>query len=161
LDLLARHPGIRERLHMEVDTVLAGRVAVWEDLPKLNLTRRIVDETLRLRPPAWILDRHVTRNTELGGHFFPAGTSVLYSPYFVPHSNAYLPDPEPFDPDRWLPERKQESPRTAFIPFGAGPRKCIGATFAATGVTIALASIAAQWRVETTTEDPPRPAASL
>ncbi|KAA8886201.1 cytochrome P450 [Nocardia colli] len=161
LDLLARHPDIRDRLHSEVDTVLAGGLAGWDNLPELDLTRRIVTETLRVCPPAWLLDRHVIRDTELGGHLLPAGTPVLYSPYFVHHSHAYFPDPERFDPDRWLPERKHETPRNAFIPFGAGPRKCIADTFATTAVTIALASIAARWRVDTTTADPPQAAASL
>ncbi|MEV6079398.1 cytochrome P450 [Streptomyces sp. NPDC052069] len=144
LDLLARHPGIEQRLHTEVDTVLRGNPASPADLPRLKLTERIITETLRLYPSAWFLTRAVTHDTHLGGYALPAGTNVAYSPYLIHHRPDLHTDPETFDPDRWDPERPQP-PRNAFLPFATGARKCIGDTFAMTEATLALATITARW----------------
>ncbi|MFE3776289.1 cytochrome P450 [Streptomyces sp. NPDC059122] len=147
LDLLARHPEIEQRLHTEVDTVLRGNPATYADLPRLELTGRIVTETLRLYPAAWFLTRSVTEDTRLGRHLLPAGTSLVYSPYLIHHRSDLYADPETFDPDRWDPERPQP-PRSAFIPFAIGARKCIGDTFATTEATLALADITARWSLK-------------
>jgi pentalenene oxygenase len=148
LSLLAEHPGIQRRLHAEVDTVLDGGAAAFEHLPRLNLTGRIVSETLRLRPPAWIATRVTAADTHLGGHHVPAGTTIVYSPYVLHHRPDVFPAPEGFDPDRW--ESPDLSPQHgyAFIPFGGGPRKCIGDKFAVNEAVLALATIAARWRLE-------------
>jgi cytochrome P450 len=149
LYLLARHPGIQHRLHAEADTVLAGRLAAtYDDLPRLELTGRIVTETLRLYPPAWMITRTVTAGTRLGDHLLPAGTPLLYSPYLIHHRGDLYRRPEQFDPDRWAPGQPQP-PRHAIIPFGSGARKCIGDTFAITEATLTLATIAARWHLHT------------
>ncbi|MHB6911833.1 cytochrome P450 [Streptomyces sp. DB-54] len=147
LDLLARHPEIEQRLHTEVDTVLRGNPATYADLPRLELAGRIVTETLRLYPAAWFLTRSVTEDTRLGRHLLPAGTSLVYSPYLIHHRPDLYADPETFDPDRWDPERPQP-PRSAFIPFAIGARKCIGDTFATTEATLARADITARWSLK-------------
>lgn len=147
LDLLARHPEIEQRLHTEVDTVLRGNPATHADLPRLELTERIINETLRLYPQGWFLTRTVTHDTHLGGHPLPAGTSLAYSPYLIHHRPDLYTDPETFDPDRWDPKRPQP-PRHAFIPFATGARKCIGDTFAMAEATLALATITARWRLK-------------
>ncbi|MEU7580743.1 cytochrome P450 [Streptomyces sp. NPDC041068] len=147
LDLLARHPGIERRLHAEVDAVLDGGRATHADLPRLELTHRIITETLRLRPPGWIFTRTVTADTRLGGHLLPAGSSVVYSPYLIHHRQDLYDDPEAFDPDRWDPKRPQP-PRHALLPFASGARKCIGDTFGMTEAVLALATITARWRLE-------------
>lgn len=147
LDLLARHPRIEERLHEEVDAVLRGAAATSADLPRLQLTKQVLTETLRLRPPVWLTTRTVTSETRLGGYVLPAGTNVAYSPYLVHHRADLFERPETFDPDRWDPARPQP-PRHALIPFATGARKCIGDTFAMTEATLALATIAARWRLE-------------
>ncbi|MFD7491118.1 cytochrome P450 [Streptomyces sp. NPDC059832] len=154
LDLLARHPEIEQRLHTEVDTVLRGNPASHADLPRLELTERIITETLRLYPSAWFLTRTVTHDTHLGGHPLPAGTSVAYSPYLIHHRPDLHTDPETFDPDRWDPQRPQ-APRNAFIPFATGARKCIGNTFAMTEATLALATITARWSLKHLPGQPP------
>lgn len=148
LDLLAHHPDVLAALHAEVDTVLGGRVADWHDLANLPLTGRIIEETLRLFPPAWILSRVVTESTELGGHHLPAGTTIVFSPYLLHHLADQFPCPDRFDPDRWLPESVATRPRNTFVAFASGPRKCIGDTYAITVTTLALASITARWSLQ-------------
>ncbi len=143
LYLLARHPRILQRLDTEVDTVLAGRPATYADLPRLELTCRVLTETLRLYPPGWFLTRTVTAPVRLGNHLLPAGTAVAYSTYLVHHRSDLYDDPESFDPDRSAPPS-----RHALFPFGAGARKCVGDTFAMTEATLALATIAARWHLE-------------
>ncbi|MFE0175870.1 cytochrome P450 [Streptomyces sp. NPDC059002] len=146
LDLLARHPGIARRLHAEVDEVLGGARATHADLPRLELTHRVITETLRLRPPGWIFTRAVTADTRLGGHLLPAGSTVVYSPYLIHHRPDLYDEPETFDPDRWDPKRPQP-PRHALLPFASGARKCIGDTFGMTEAVLALATITARWRL--------------
>ncbi|MGI5254386.1 cytochrome P450 [Actinacidiphila glaucinigra] len=143
LDLLARHPEIEQRVHAEVDTVLGGAAATHTDLPDLTLTERVITETLRLRPPGWFITRLDSADTELGGHPLPAGATVAY---LIHHRPDPYDNPEAFDPDRWDPRRPQP-PRHALIPFAAGARKCIGDTFATIEATLALATIAARWRL--------------
>ncbi|OPC77375.1 hypothetical protein B4N89_43460 [Embleya scabrispora] len=147
LYLLGRNPDIRGRLHDEVDAVLCGRVAEFDDIPKLDLTRRVIMESLRLYPPGWLFTRVTTKDTELAGRRLPAGSVVLYSPHIVQHRADLFPEPERFDPDRWLDDGPRP-PRGGFTPFGAGARKCIGEVFALTEATLALASIAARWELD-------------
>ncbi|MER7754178.1 cytochrome P450 [Kitasatospora sp. NPDC097643] len=155
--LLAAHPVIRERLHDELDAVLAGRPARYEDLPALPLTARIVAETLRLYPPVWLLSRTVATDTELGGHHVPAGATLLYSAYLLHHRADLFPCPERFDPDRWLTARP--APGT-YTPFGLGARRCIGDAFGTTEAVLAVATIAARWTVTPTPGRPVRPTRS-
>ncbi|MBV2153057.1 cytochrome P450 [Kitasatospora sp. SUK 42] len=153
--LLAANPPVRERLHTELDTVLDGRPARHEDLPSLPLTGRIVSETLRLHPPAWILSRTVTADTELGGHRVPAGATILYSPYLLHRRADLFPHPGRFDPDRWLTTARP-APGT-YTPFGLGARRCIGDTFGTTEAALAIATIASRWTVTPTPHQSVRP----
>ncbi|MFE0522998.1 cytochrome P450 [Streptomyces sp. NPDC058954] len=150
LHLLGGHPHIAERLHAEADAVLAGGVAGFDDLPRLEVTRNIITETMRLYPPGWLLTRTTTVDAELGGRHIPAGTDVAFSPYQIHHRGDLFTEPERFDPDRWAPDRAGAIPREAFLPFGGGARKCIGDAYALTEATLALATIAARWRLEPT-----------
>lgn len=160
--LLAGHPDIQRRLHTEVDTVLAdGRPATHDDLPRLELTHRVVTETLRLWPPGWILTRVTAVATELGGHAIPAGTPIVFSPYLIHHRPDLYPDPDRFDPDRWLPERAAAIPREAYIPFSAGARKCIGDQFSLTEAALTLATITRHWRLHPIPGCRVRPALSI
>ncbi|MFF4012719.1 cytochrome P450 [Streptomyces sp. NPDC001717] len=148
LHLLGQHPGIEARLHAEVDAVLDGRPAGHADLPRLELTGRIVTETLRLWPPAWVVTRTCMTDTRLGGHQIRAGATVAYSPYLLHHRGDLYPDPDRFDPDRWAPENPQPPRREAYIPFGGGARKCIGDRFGINASVLALATIAGRWRFQ-------------
>ncbi|WP_218023286.1 cytochrome P450 [Nocardia altamirensis] len=144
LHLLAEHPDVAERVCREVDTALADRPATFADLPALELTGRVVAETLRLYPPLWFLTRVTTSDTELGGHRMPAGSTVVCSPYLIHHRDDRHADPERFDPDR----HGERLPRGALVPFGAGARRCIGDSFATAEVTLALATLTTRWRFE-------------
>ncbi|HXL88889.1 MAG TPA: cytochrome P450 [Streptosporangiaceae bacterium] len=144
LYLLARHPGIQRQLQDEVDTVLAGATPAYADVPRLELTGRVLTETLRIYPPAWIITRTTTTDTRLGAHVIPAGTVMAYSPYLIHHRPDVHAGPDDFDPGRWT----SPPARDAFIPFGAGARKCIGDAFAMTEATLVLASIARHWQVD-------------
>jgi cytochrome P450 len=144
LYLLSRHPAAEHAVHSEVDEVLAGRPAHYNDLPRLQVTRRIITETLRLYPPFWLLSRLVTTDTRLGGYHLPAGTAVFFSPYLLHRRPDTFADPDCFEPGRWDSSHIQPS-RQAFLPFGAGARKCIGDQFGIMQATLVLATIATQW----------------
>ncbi|MCX4679130.1 cytochrome P450 [Streptomyces sp. NBC_01433] len=143
--LLARHPDLQDRVHAEARTVLGGRAADRADLPGLKLTGRFITEVLRLYPPAWALTRTVTRDTDLAGHRVPAGASLIYSPYLLHHREDLFPSPDRFDPDRWLGDDAPQRPRTDYVPFGAGARKCVGNDFAWSESVLALATVADRW----------------
>ncbi|OKH98067.1 cytochrome P450 [Streptomyces sp. CB02923] len=145
--LLAAHPEEERRLHAELDAVLAGRPPVPADLPRLGRARRVVTEALRMYPPGWALTRVTTTETTLAGHRLAPGSTVLYSAYVLHQDPVAFPDPQRFDPDRWLPERAGSVPSGAMLPFAAGNRKCIGDHFAMTEAVLALAAIAARWRL--------------
>ncbi|MER7669935.1 cytochrome P450 [Kitasatospora sp. NPDC096128] len=153
--LLAANPAVRARLHTELDTVLDGRPACHQDLPALPLTARIISETLRLYPPAWILSRTAATDTELGGHPLPAGATILYSPYLLHRRADLFPCPDRFDPDRWLTTARPTP--GVYTPFGLGARRCIGDAFGTTEAALALAGIAARWTVTPTRGRPVRP----
>ncbi|MFF3324894.1 cytochrome P450 [Streptomyces sp. NPDC002889] len=163
LHLLSRHPEAERQLHNEADRVLEGRLPAFADLPALGHARRVVTETLRLYPPAWLLSRMVTVETELAGERLKPGAIVLYSPYILGRSPGLFPDPGRFDPDRWLPERAASVPRGAMVPFGAGGRKCMGEAFGMAEATLALAAIGTRWHLRPVpgTTIRPKPEASL
>ncbi|WP_226363232.1 cytochrome P450 [Pseudonocardia sp. ICBG1142] len=158
LHLLAAHPHIERQLHTEVDTAYTKFFTDPVDLLSLPLIRRVITETLRLYPPAWILTRTVTSPAHLGGYPLAPGTSLIYCPYLLHRHSDFYPDPDHFDPDRWTPERATTIPSAAFIPFGSGPRKCIGDTFAMTETTLALATITRHWTLSPIPSSPIRPA---
>lgn len=145
--LLANNPPVEARLHEELDRTLCGRPPTLEDLPRLAYTHQVLYESMRLYPPAWILSRSPLADDKVGGYRIPAGTTVLISPYVTHRSPRYWGDPELFDPDRFLPERAASRPQFAYLPFGGGPRKCIGDRFATTEAVLVLARTASQFTI--------------
>ncbi|WP_454198673.1 cytochrome P450 [Nocardia sp. Marseille-Q1738] len=145
--VLSQRPDIEARLFGEVDAVLDGRPAEYADLRQLHYTAQVVSEALRCYPPGWILTRSAIEDVDLVGYRIPAGSSVMFSPYVVHRDPRLFSDPDTFDPDRWSPERVGDIPRGAVLHFGTGPRKCIGEVFAVVEATLALATIAAHWRL--------------
>jgi cytochrome P450 len=146
--MLSQHPEAEARLHAEVDGVLDGRTPNFDDLPRLEYTWKVLTETLRMFPPAWLLTRTTTTETELAGLRLPPGETVMYSPYALGRNHKFFDDPDRFDPDRWSTERAKSIPRGAFLAFGAGSRKCIGDVFGQAETTLSLAWIASQWRLD-------------
>src|SRR3954470_3647746 len=145
--LLAQHPDVEQRLHEELDTVIGNRVPRPEDAGNLPYTRRVLTEVMRCYPPAWGIGRRALEDIEIGGYTIPRNTVVLVSQYLLHHDARFFPQPERFDPDRWLPEHQHGRPRFAYFPFGGGNRVCIGESFAWTEGILVLATLARHWRL--------------
>jgi cytochrome P450 len=141
LYLLSQHPEVEARLREELRTVLQGRPPTYEDLDRLEYPRMVVDETLRLYPPVWGLNRHVAEDTELGGYHLPRGMIVLVSPWVTHRSAAIWQAPEAFRPERFAAGRKEALPRYAYFPFIGGARQCIGNHFALMEAQLVLAAL--------------------
>lgn len=139
LMLLGQHPDVYAKVRAEVDAV--GRIPRFEDLPRLALSTRVFKEALRLYPPAYIFGRIAVAPVEIGDYFVPKGTIVLVSPYSIHRRSDIWPDPTRFDPDRFLPENEAKRHKSAYIPFSAGPRTCIGNHFALMEGPLVLATI--------------------
>ncbi len=145
--LLSQHPDIETRLHAELDQVLGDQPPSFEKMRALTFTEKIVTESMRLYPPAWMIGRRAIHECDLGGYRIPARTLVLMS-QFVMHRNAqYFVDPLTFDPDRWTPEFKTHLPRFAYFPFGGGPRQCIGEGFAWMELVLLMATLSQRWKL--------------
>jgi cytochrome P450 len=144
--LLAQSPEAEARLHAEVDEVVSGRVPTVDDVPRLPYTRRVLAESMRCYPPAWIIARRALEDCPLEAFTVPAGALVLMSQWVTHHDPRYYPDPFRFDPERWDPERAAERPKFAYYPFGGGSRLCIGEQFAWMEGILVLATLAARWR---------------
>ncbi|MBT2448527.1 cytochrome P450 [Streptomyces sp. ISL-43] len=161
--LLGRHPEAERRMQEEIDRVLDGRPAVFDDLQDLPYTKGVITEALRLYPPSWLSMRVAAEDVEIGGHRIAEGTMIMYSSYALHHNAELFPDPERFDPERWLPPRLAEVPRGALVPFGHGAHKCIGDVLALAETTLIVSTIAGGWRLRPVpgTQLRPQPKATL
>lgn len=130
LYLLGAHPDITERVQVEVDEVLKGEPPTVESVGKLHYMEQVLNETLRLYPPIHIGNRIAAEDLSYDGYEIPAGSRVVYSIYLTHRQHKNWPEPNRFDPERFSPEQKRKHVPYAFIPFGGGPRNCIGAGFA-------------------------------
>ncbi len=148
LYLLSKHPDIERRVHAEVQEVLGDRLPTVDDVKAMTLLDRVLKESMRLFPPAWTTGRAAAESFELGGVQIPAGAQILMSQWVVHRDPRWFPNPEGFDPDRWLPERAAQVPRHAYFPFGGGPRVCIGNHFATMEAALLLAVIVQRYRLE-------------
>lgn len=152
--LLSQHPEIEARFHREVDA-LGDRLPRPDDLPNLPYTRMILAESMRLYPPAWAVGRRALNDFEAGGYPIPARSMVLMSQYIMHRDPRFHPEPERFDPDRWLPEVAATRPKFSYFPFGGGTRICIGEQFAWMEGILVLATIAQKWKVRYLGSAPP------
>ncbi len=159
--LLAEHPPIERKLHAELAEVLGGRVPTVQDLPSLRYTRMVIEEALRLYPPAWSLWREAIGDDEVGGYRIPARSSITLMPYVMHRDPRFWENPAQFEPERFTPERAAERPTFAYLPFGGGPRKCIGNTFALTEAQLVLATIAQRYRLRLVPGHPVEPVALI
>jgi cytochrome P450 len=140
--LLSQSPEVERRLHEEVDRVLSGRVPGLEDIASLGFVEKVVTESMRLYPPAWIIGRRAIDGFKLDAYSIPARSLVAVSPYLTQRDARYFPEPERFNPDRWTPEFKAGLPPFAYFPFGGGTRRCIGESFAWLELVLVVATIA-------------------
>lgn len=160
LSFLARDPALLARVHAEVDA-LSGRVPGMADLPSLPLTLRVFKEALRYYPPVFALARQAIEDTSIGDITIPRGAVALFSAYSLHHRESLWPDPGRFDPDRFLPEAEAARSRNAFIPFGLGPRSCIGNHFALIEGPLVLAVLLQRADFELLADPIPAPQATL
>ena len=147
--LLAENPDAEARLYEELDQVLNGRSPVLADLANLPYTEAVIKESMRLYPPVWLLMiRTSDEPLALGGYRIEPGSWIFVSPYITQRDPRYFPNPGSFEPQRFLEPREVEIPRYAYIPFGAGPRVCIGNAFAMMEARLILATIARTYRLD-------------
>jgi cytochrome P450 len=150
--LLATHPEANARFHEEVDRVLQGRTPNAEDLHQLPYTRAVFDEAVRLYPPVPAVQRKAATRTSFGGLTLPAGAIVLIGIYNLHRHPAFWRDPERFLPERWL-DRERSVSRCAYLPFGTGPRACVGTHFATVEGPLLLALIGRRYDPQLVQED--------
>jgi cytochrome P450 len=157
--LLSGAPGVEARLHDEIDRVLQGRLPAMADIPSLTFVERVVTEAMRLYPPAWIVGRRALEPYRMGPYVAPARALVLASQWVVHRDARLFSDPERFDPDRWTAPFKAALPPFAYFPFGGGPRRCIGESFAWMELVLVTATIAQRWKLRLVPGHPVEPEA--
>jgi len=152
--LLAQHPRVEARLHAEIDAAAELAAPTVSEMDSLGYTRSVIDEALRLYPPGWLLSRRTIEADVLGGYPVPAGTNVLLPLYLLHRHPRFWKRPEEFEPERFAPEHEAERPRFAYMPFAAGPRHCIGETFALYEMLVHLYKVARRYRLRYVPDKP-------
>ena len=146
--LLATHPKQEEAMVAELDEQLGGRPPTMADVPRLEYSRKVIKESLRLYPPVFGILREPVRDDRIGGYQIPAGVTVAMNQIVVHHDPRYFDDPKAFTPERWSKSFEESLPRFAYFPFGGGPRRCIGEQFAMLEATLVCATIARSHHLE-------------
>ncbi|SFR32606.1 cytochrome P450 [Halogeometricum limi] len=152
--LLSQHPEAEAKVHEELDAVCGGATPTVADVRRFDYVERVIQEAMRLYPPVYVIFREPQVDVRLGGYRIPAGSAIMLPQWVVHRSPRWYDDPESFDPDRWLPERRAERPRFAYFPFGGGPRHCIGKQFSMMEAQLILATVAQEYELEYVREDP-------
>jgi len=161
--LLSQHPGIMSTLQAELDTVLGKRGPTGDDLPKLPYLRGVVHEAWRLYPPSWVVSRSAIAADEIGGKPVEPGTLIIISPHVMHRNPEFWPEPERFDPGRFMGGRENGRHRFAYIPFGGGPRLCIGNHFAEMETMLIVATLAQHFTPKLVSDYPvlPKPMVTI
>jgi cytochrome P450 len=140
---------VNEQVRQELADVIGDRPPTSADVPKLKYLERVIKETLRMYPPAiGVLARQAQNEVQIGEYVLPKGAIVHALSYPVHHDARWFPDPERFDPDRFLPERLEDMPQYAYFPFGGGPRVCIGNVFAMMEMALIVATVLQRFELE-------------
>jgi cytochrome P450 len=145
--LLSENSDCENKFHAEIDNVLDGAAPTFEDVSRLRYTENVMAESLRLYPPAWAMGRYARNDFSLGEYFLPARTTVLISQFITHRDPRFFPDPLRFDPRRFSPEAKARRTKFTYFPFGAGPRQCIGESFAWMEGVLILSTLAEKWKL--------------
>jgi len=151
--LLSEHPDAERRVHAELDDTLDGP-PTFADTRGLTYLDRVLQETMRLYPPVYVMFREPVVDVKLGGYRVPEGAAIMLPQWAVHRSPQWWTEPERFDPDRWTRERRAERPRFAHFPFGGGPRHCIGKHFSLLEAKIILAVVGREYRLEYARDEP-------
>lgn len=155
--LLSQHPAARRRLEEEIDRTIGARPPAYSDLAQLPYARMVLDESMRLYPPAWGFSRQALADDVLGGYRLPAGWLAFVVPYVLHRLPAYWERPSEFEPARFAPEASAARAKFMFLPFGAGPRQCIGNHFAQIEAQLALVILAQRFRLQLAPGHPVEP----
>jgi len=145
--LLSQNPDCWRKLKAEIDEVLGGRTPTVEDVPNLKYTEYVLLEAMRLYPPIFVLMRRALEDDTVGGYHVPKESTVVLCAYVTHRHPEFWENPEGFDPERFTPERSAHLPRMAYFPYGGGPRKCIGNTFAALEMPLVIAMVTQRYRL--------------
>ncbi|HVB81165.1 MAG TPA: cytochrome P450 [Candidatus Binataceae bacterium] len=145
--LLSQNPEAEKKLHRELSGVLGERKPDGLDLPRLPYTRMVIEESMRLYPPAWAISRNAIGDDEIGGYRVPRKTNIIICSFVTHRHPAFWDEPERFDPERFSPERSEGRPNFAYLPFGGGPRICIGNGFAMAEAQLVVATVAQRYRL--------------
>jgi cytochrome P450 len=156
LYLISQSPEVERKLVEELGRELGDRLPRPEDLERLVYTDRVVKEAMRLYPPAFVLARRAARDTTIGPYAVPRGSEVVVWTYFTHRDPRYYPEPEAFRPERFEEAEEARRPKQAYLPFGAGPRACIGRAFAQSEATILLACLYQRFVFQYPKKTPPR-----
>ncbi len=159
--LLARHPEAARTVAAEATDVLGDRTPDYQDLARLRYTTMVIQEAMRLYPPVWGLPRKALAADEIGGYRVPAGADVMICPYTLHRHPGFWPDPDQFRPERFEPAVAGPAHRYAYIPFGAGPRVCVGSHLGLMEATLVAAMVARRFRFELAGGAEPEPEAML
>jgi cytochrome P450 len=146
--LASKHPAHARAVVAEVAAVLGDRRPTFDDAAQLPVTRRFIQEAMRLYPPAWLIARRAATDVEIGGFAIAKGTYAFASPWVSHRHPAFFPDAEGFAPERFEPDALAKLPKYAYFPFGAGPRLCIGQGFAMLETTLVFAMILRRFRLD-------------
>jgi cytochrome P450 len=146
--LLSQNPRASERLRDEARSVLGGRSPRYGDLQSLPFTERVLSESMRMFPPAWILGRRALGEDDIGGYYVAPGTVIAICIYTLHRHPGFWQRPDDFDPDRFLPENSAGRPKFAYIPFGAGPRQCIGNNLGLMEASLIIANVAQHFELK-------------
>ncbi len=159
--IAAMQPAVADKVHAEAMAVAGSGPIEFDHVKRLTYARNVFKEALRLYPPITFIPRVAARSTTIGTKHIKRGTMVMIAPWAVHRHQALWPNPDVFDPDRFLPEREHEIVSGSYIPFGAGPRVCVGAAFATTEATLILARILRTYRIDVQQPELVRPVARL
>ncbi|WHQ70106.1 cytochrome P450 [Methylorubrum extorquens] len=161
IHLLSRHPEVDRALAAEVGDVVGQRAAAIDDVPFLRFTEHTITESMRLYPPAWAVGREARCDCQIGGFQVRAGTPILISPWVLHRDPRFFNEPEAFRPERWHHGLAQRLPRFAYMPFGGGPRICIGNRFAMIEAVLILTTLVQRFRFVADTNSPVSPIPSM
>jgi len=148
LYLLSTHPDTLGRVRNEFDEILNGQPLNFTAVPKFVFTTQVINEALRLYPPFWMIDREAVADDRVGDTIIPAGSTVIVYVYGAHHAPRYWPDPETFDPDRFAKENSATQPPFTHLPFGGGPRGCIGGNYAMLQILMILSTLLGKYDLE-------------